>query len=231
MLGYTWTILEPALLASVYYFLFVMLAGNPDQMYPIWVLIGVITWGTFGKTLNATVGSLSGNARTMHLVFFPRVIFPTTAAGANIIVSLMSALVIIPVIFVFDLPITIHLIWVPVGIFLSGFLAMSFGMMWAPLNCVQRDVSHLMRFISRAGFFVSPVMWTAEMALERGEWGAMALYNPMVAPITMVRHGVEGHALDLPMYSIYSTLICVVLFYVLGTMIFNKFERGAVKYL
>ena len=48
MLGYAWTVLEPLLLASVYYFLFVMLAGNPDEFYPIWVILGVIIWGCSG---------------------------------------------------------------------------------------------------------------------------------------------------------------------------------------
>ena len=41
-------------------------------------------------------------------------------------------------------------------------------------------------------------MWTAEMAFERGAWGEAALWNPMVLPITMVRHGIEGKMVDLP---------------------------------
>ena len=36
-LGYAWTVIEPALLASVYWFLFIMLSGNPDEMYAVWV--------------------------------------------------------------------------------------------------------------------------------------------------------------------------------------------------
>ena len=49
VLGYTWTFIEPALLAVVYYFLFYMLAGNPAELYEVWVLIGLIIWGCFGK--------------------------------------------------------------------------------------------------------------------------------------------------------------------------------------
>ncbi len=43
MLGYLWTVIEPALLAIVYWFLFVMLAGKRDEMYPVWVQLGVVT--------------------------------------------------------------------------------------------------------------------------------------------------------------------------------------------
>ncbi|MDP6200472.1 MAG: ABC transporter permease, partial [Candidatus Poseidonia sp.] len=86
-LGYAWTVIEPALLASVYWFLFIMLSGNPDKMYAVWVLLGVIVWGCFSKSLNAATNSLSGNVRTMHLVYFPRSIFPVSGVGANMVVT------------------------------------------------------------------------------------------------------------------------------------------------
>ena len=40
LLGYAWAFIEPALFALVYWFLFIMLSGNPDKMYAVWVLIG-----------------------------------------------------------------------------------------------------------------------------------------------------------------------------------------------
>ena len=230
-LGYAWTVLEPALLASVYWFLFIMLSGNPDKMYAVWVLIGVIVWGCFSKSLNAATNSLTGNVRTMHLVYFPRSIFPVSGVAANLVVSLMSCLVILPIIYIYDTPLTVHLLWIPVGVFMAGFMALGLGMMMAPLNCVQRDVQRLIRFVTRAGFFVSPVMWTAEMAIQRGAWGEAALWNPMVLPITMVRHGLEGKLVELPTAVIASSIISALALYVAGTIVFSKYERGAVKYL
>ena len=231
LLGYAWAFIEPALFALVYWFLFIMLSGNPDEMYAVWVLIGVVVWGCFGKALTGATNSLVGNVRTMHLVYFPRSIFPVTAVGANLVVTLMSCLVVIPIILIYDLPLTIHLIWIPVGVFLSALLALGLGMMFAPLNCAQRDVQHFMRFVTRAGFFVSPVMWTAEMAMERGSWGEAALWNPMVLPITMVRHGIEGKMVDLPLEIILTSIASIGLLYLIGSYVFSRYERVAVKYL
>ena len=230
-LGYAWTVIEPALLASVYWFLFIMLSGNPDEMYAVWVLIGVIVWSCFSKSLNAATNSLTKNMRTIHLVYFPRSIFPVSGIGANIMVTLMSCMVILPIIYIYDMPITAHLIWIPVGVVMAGFMALGLGMMMAPLNCVNRDVEHLVRFITRAGFFVSPVMWTAEMAMQRGAWGEAALWNPMVVPITMVRHGLEGKTVELPYGIVAASIVACILFYLIGSMVFSKYERGAVKYL
>ena len=230
-LGYAWTVIEPALLASVYWFLFIMLSGNPDEMYAVWVLIGVIVWSCFSKSLNAATNSLTKNMRTIHLVYFPRSIFPVSGVGANIVVTLMSCMVILPIIYIYDMPISIHMIWIPIGVMMAGFMALGLGMMMAPLNCVNRDVEHLVRFITRAGFFVSPVMWTAEMAMERGAWGEAALWNPMVVPITMVRHGLEGKTVDLPIGIVTASIVTCIMFYVIGSVVFSRYERGAVKYL
>ena len=50
-----------------------------------------------------------------------------------------------------------------------------------------------MRFITRAGFFVlAGDVDGRRWRMERGAWGEAALWNPMVVPITMVRHGLEG---------------------------------------
>ena len=230
VLGYTWTILEPALLTSVYFFLFVMLAGNPDEMYPVWVILGVIVWGCFGKALQATVSSLSRNAQTIHLVYFPRIIFPLTAVIGNITISLMSCLIVIPIMFVYNLPFTIYVLYIPISVLIAGFLGVGVGMLVAPLNCVFRDVEHLFRFIVRAGFFLSPVMWTIDMALEKG-WGELTLLNPMAVPLTLVRDGVSGNAPSIELAWIGYSLAFLLISWIIGAFVFERNQAEAVKYL
>lgn len=231
LLGYTWTVLEPAMLAAVYYFLFIMLAGNADKMYPVWIIIGVVVWSCFGKALQGTVSSLSRNGQTIHLVYFPRVIFPMTAVQGNIIISMMSCLVVIPIMIIYDLPLTIYLIYLPLSILMAGFLAIGLGMLVAPINCMQRDIEHLFRFIVRAGFFLSPVMWTYEMALERGAFGEMVLYNPMVVPLTMARHGIAGESIGIPLAGILGSIGFGIAMWILGSYVFHRYEAEAVKHL
>ena len=67
--------------------------------------------------------------------------------------------------------------------------------------------------------------------MERGAWGEAALWNPMVVPITMVRHGLEGKTVELPYDIIAASIIFSIILYLIGSMVFSKYERGAVKYL
>ena len=171
-LGLSWSIIEPILLAMTYYFLFSMLRGNTDQMYAVWILLGVLIWGCFAKTLMGVVVSLSANSSTIQAVYFPRVIHPCVKMLSNIRITILSCSVIIPIMILGDLPFTIHLVWVFIAIFMAGLIGFGFGLIFAPLNCSNRDMEHLFRFVTRAGFFLSPVMWTIDMALEKG-WGEL----------------------------------------------------------
>ena len=230
-LSYFWMVLEPLLLAITYWFLFIMLAGNPDELYPVWVLVGVIVWSAFGKSLSASVSSLTSNTQIIQTAFFPRIIFPFSSTLSNILTSIGSSLVLLPIIIFFNTPITIHLIWVPIGIIFAGVMGGVFGIIFAPLNCRIRDIEHFFKFIVRAGFFFSPVMWTAEMALERGELGMAAMWNPMTTPITMVRHGINGNLVHLPTVAIFSFMIFFIFCLIIGPIFFIRGQGKAVKFL
>ena len=42
----------------------------------------------------------------------------------------------------------------------------------------------------------------------------------------MVRHGVDGKMVDLPTSIVLSSIISAILIYIIGTIVFSKYERG-----
>jgi len=229
-LGLSWSIIEPILLAMTYYFLFSMLRGNTDQMYAVWILLGVLIWGCFAKTLMGVVVSLSANSSTIQAVYFPRVIHPCVKMLSNIRITILSCSVIIPIMILGDLPFTIHLVWVFIAIFMAGLIGFGFGLIFAPLNCSNRDMEHLFRFVTRAGFFLSPVMWTIDMALEKG-WGELTLFNPMAVPLTLVRDGVSGNPPSIELAWIGYSFAFLLVSWIIGAYVFERNQAEAVKYL
>jgi ABC-2 type transport system permease protein len=232
-LGYAWTFIEPFLLSAVYYVLFTIIAGQPDPKYSLYVIVGVIVWGHFGRSLQATVNSLTNGGNLIKNVYFPREIYAITPVLANLFISLLSLSAIVPVMIYLDVTPN-HTIWmVPVGLLLATILAMGVGLIMAPINAISQDVSHLFKFIVRAGFFVSPVMWTYEMMLERasGGWLDLVMLNPMVIPITLVRHGVEGTPIEFETLHLIYAVSFAVLSLLLGSAIFKRCEARVVKYL
>jgi ABC-2 type transport system permease protein len=233
IIGYGWTFLEPFLLSAVYYVLFSILAGRPDPLYPLHVLVGVIVWGHFGKTLQATVACLTKSGNLMKQVYFPREILALSPMFSQLWITSISLLAVIPVMWYLGVTPNSSIWMIPVGILLATMIAFGVGLLVAPLNAISQDITHLFRFIVRAGFFVSPVMWTYEMMLERagGGWIDLVMANPMVVPLTYVRHGLDGTELNLAANHITYSFAFATISLILGMMVFKRWEARVVKYI
>ena len=231
-LGYIWTVLQPLLLSGVYYFLFTILAGNPEELYPLWVLIGVITWGLFSKSLNGSITSLSRNAGMIKQIYFPREIFSLSTVGSNVIITLLSLAVMIPFMVYYELNPGWQIIYIPISFLLIVMMAWGVGMMLAPLNAIHGDIAHLFQFVTRAGFFLSPVMWTISMVpSSKADVMNYLLLNPMVVPLEMMRSGIDGSPLVIDLHWIYYSVSFACISLLFGMMVFIRYERMGVKHL
>jgi len=229
VLGYFWSLLEPLMLSGVYFVLFVIIKGNPEQNYPLWVILGVIIWGHFSQSLNGSIGSLTQNSELIKQVYFPREIFAITKVGSSLVIATLGLFVAIPFMYYLDISPNEQLLMVPLGLILVSMLGLGVGLLLACLNAVNRDIEHFFRFVTRAGFFLSPVMWTIEM-VPKGIEGYI-MVNPMVVPITMVRNGIDGRSLGIEsLYVTYSILFCTISL-LLGCMVFKYYEARVVKKL
>lgn len=229
VLGYFWSLLEPLLLAGVYFVLFTILGNRPER-YILWVLCGVITWTFFNKSLNGSLTSLTRSGGMIKQVYFPREIFSFTIVGSNLCIACLSLVITIPFMYHFGIWPSIYLLMVPLGLLLTALLALGLGLAMACLNAINRDIEHFFRFVTRAGFFLSPVLWTLNMVpSSRQKVLDYLLLNPMVVPITMVRNGIDGNGLGIDMvYVVYSVVFCLLSF-LLGSMVFKRYEAEVVK--
>jgi ABC-type polysaccharide/polyol phosphate export permease len=189
-LGYAWAVLEPLLLAIVYTFIFTILVGSSDPLYPVKIVIGVIGWSMFARSLTTSTKSLSSSINLFQFARVPKTVFATSGTLTNVVLALISLSSLIPFYFISDLPITANLLLVPIWLLVLSFTGWGIGLLLAPIACKVPDVLNLINFLVRAGFFLSPVMWTYDMFNSRfGEgWHAVVAHlNPTVIPITGMR--------------------------------------------
>lgn len=232
-IGFGWIFLEPLLLSAVYYLLFTMIADRPEPNYSLYVIIGVIVWSHFGKSLQATISCLTQGGNLIKQVYFPREILAVTPVITQLWISIISLTAVIPVMWYLGV-MPSNTIWMlPVALILATMMALGLGLIFAPLNAISQDVRHLFRFIVRAGFFVSPVMWTYEMMLQRasGYWVDLIMLNPMVVPLTYARHGLDGTPLVIESTHLLYSIGFAIGVLLLGMAIFKRWEARVVKYL
>lgn len=230
-LGYAWAVLEPLLLAIVYTFIFTILVGSSDPLYPVKIVIGVIGWSMFARSLTTSTKSLSGSINLFQFARVPKTVFATSGTLTNVVLAMISLSSLIPFYFISDLPVTANLLLVPIWLLVLSFTGWGIGLLLAPIACKVPDVLNLINFLVRAGFFLSPVMWTYDMFNSRfGEgWHAVVAHlNPTVIPITGMRDAVLGEPSLIPNYAYVMCFSIALLGYIFGSIVFERKAHRAV---
>jgi len=230
-LGYAWAVLEPLLLAIVYTLIFTILVGRSDPLYSVNVVIGIIGWTLFSRSLTTSTKSLSSSINLFQFARVPKTVFATSGTLTNAALALISLTSLIPFFFIHDLPVTVSLLMLPLWLLLISFTGWAIGLMLAPISCKIPDVLNLINFLVRAGFFLSPVMWTYDMFSTRfgdGWHAVVAHLNPTVVPITGMRDAMLGGTTAIPSYGYAMCFATAVLAYVFGTIVFERQAHRAV---
>ena len=70
IIGYGWSVLEPLALTITFYILFAILSDDTDPYRPLTILIGILAWSLFAKTLTIYCRS------SEEFIFDKKSIFP-----------------------------------------------------------------------------------------------------------------------------------------------------------
>lgn len=224
-LGYFWAIIEPLLLALVYSFVFGIIVGRSDPLYPAIVMIGVIGWSLFAKSLTGTTKTLTANAGLFQFTKIPKSVFAVSGVLTNFVLSFISLLALIPFVIHYDIEIGISVIFVPFCLILLGVTGASFGLILAPFAVRIPDLVNIVQFLARVGFFLSPVMWTYPMLSNKfgtGSFLVIAHLNPVIVPITMMRDLILGSSSEIPDYGYYMFFSILSSMFLIGAMIFRR---------
>jgi ABC-2 type transport system permease protein len=180
VLGFVWSLLNPALYLVVFYvvFTYFLPAGVPN--FAIFLLAGLLPWNLFGIALGAATGSITGNVSLVTKVWFPREILPLASIGAGLVHFMLQTVVLLLALLVFrQVPAWSYLPLVPVAlIVLVVFLAgMSVGL--AAINVYARDTQHLLELALLAWFWMTPIVYTYRKVADHKGVGSLFLLNPL----------------------------------------------------
>ena len=117
----------------------------------------------------------------------------------------------------------------PIAMFSCTLLGQGLGMMAAVIQVRIRDLKQVIDLLVRAGFFLSGVFFGAEIIPEK--YLGIYLLNPIAVYIEMARGGILGEWGVLNFWVISRSVFIALLFFYIGTYVFMRFERKAVKYI
>ena len=225
-LGIAWSLIEPLIMLGVLFFVFSTLFKFEIPNFPIYLLLGLITWNFFKNSTNFALLSLVNRTSLITQVYFPRSIpaISSCLSASIMLIIELGVLGIFMVILGFVPPITILLL--PLVFLMGLVIVLGISLPLSVLNVKFRDMEFIWGIVIHAGFFLTPIFYQFDMLPEYIQ--NILQFSPTVQIVTMAHHlTLYG---DLPstttiLYSIFSTLLILAI----GYGVFRKLQARIVE--
>ncbi|HZR14767.1 MAG TPA: ABC transporter permease [Acidimicrobiia bacterium] len=195
VLGFVWSLLNPALYLVVFYvvFTYFLPAGVPN--FAIFLLAGLLPWNLFGIALGASTGSITGNASLVTKVWFPREILPLASIGAGLVHFLLQTVVLLLALVVFrQVPAWSYLPLLPVALFALVVFLAAMSIALAAINVYARDTEHLLELALLAWFWMTPIVYAYRKVADHKGVGALFLLNPLTPVVITFQRALYNKA-------------------------------------
>jgi ABC-type polysaccharide/polyol phosphate export permease len=192
-------------------------------------MLGILIFNAFSRTVNGCTLSLVQNSSLIQQVYFPREIIPTSIAGFQTMKLIFSLFIVVPYMMYENIAPTPYILMLPIAIIGIVMFAQGLGMIASMIHVRLRDTGQIIQLILRAAFFLSGVFYSAKHIPP--EYLYLHLSNPIAVFIEMTRTAILGDIGVLEPIHIYRAMGISVITYILGAMVFMRYERKAVKHL
>lgn len=228
VLGYAWSLIEPALFIGVYFIVFGRIFHARYPHYPLFLATTILAWLWFNSTTTQALGALRANARLITSIALPREVYPLSVVGEKFVEYLLSLPVIVVVALLYrDTP--SRYVWAfPLAMLLELILITGVALLIASLNTILRDIQRGIGVVLRMLFYLCPVLYNA----KKVPGGLRHVYelNPLVGIFELDR------AAFYPQYfgewrAVWVSAIGCVLMLVIGWWTFIRLERPVLKEL
>jgi ABC-type polysaccharide/polyol phosphate export permease len=159
--------------------------------YLPFLTLGLITWQWLSATIGEGCDIFVREAAVIQQVPIPFSIQAYRNVARNFVV-LAHNLVIVPIgLVVFAIPVDWHILEIIPGFVLLALNGLWISILLGLLATRFRDVPPIVASFLQVLFFMTPIIWPAEML---GGWRAVATYNPLFAAVDVVRAPLLGVA-------------------------------------
>ena len=182
--GQLWLVLNPLLLACVYFLLVYILRGSGSRGVEFFahLLAGLFAYYFISDSIRLSVKSVTGGGRLILNTAFPRALLPLSSVITAFLRFLPTLVIYIPVHIIAGLPFGPHLLWLIPLIFLMFVMASGAGMLVSALQVYFRDVKNFLPYFLRVWLYSSPVLYYADEVPDGLGW--ILYVNPLGGMLT-----------------------------------------------
>lgn len=188
VLGFVWSMLNPALTLAVFYVLFTFFLPNHIPSFVIYMFSAMLLWNLFQTAVLGGTAVIVGNSGIVKKVAFPREILPLASVGSAFMFFLFQSIVLIAFMFGFWHRPAWAQMWLLVPALAAIVLfASALSVFLSAVNVYLRDTQHLVEVLIMAWFWAIPGVYafsgTVHDGLARHHLLWIYFLNPVTPPI------------------------------------------------
>jgi teichoic acid transport system permease protein len=181
--GQLWLVINPILLAAVYFVLVdILRSGSRGDEFFAHLMAGLFAYYFVQQSLQQGVRSVVSGGRLILNTAFPRALLPISSVVAAFMRFVPTFLIYIPVHLITGLPVGPELLWlIPIMVILVVF-ASGMTMLVAAGQVYFRDIKNFLPYATRIWLYATPILYYAREVPDRYDW--MLTVNPLAPIIT-----------------------------------------------
>jgi teichoic acid transport system permease protein len=225
--GQAWLVLNPLLLAAVYYILVTIIRRQSDPAFFAHLTLGLYAYQLVSTSITSGATSVTSSGKLLLNTPFPRLLIPLSAVRT----AFFRFLPTIPVYFVFHAIFLTH-VWslkMLLSLYFLGTMivfAMGLAAFFAALQVYFRDTSSFLPFFLRIWMYLSPILWAPEHVIGRFSGPIMTLIqlNPIYSMIGGYTELLQNDAFP-PLFMGITAAVWALAAVVIGFLYFISRER------
>jgi ABC-2 type transport system permease protein len=227
VLGYFWSLLDPLVMAGIYWFVFTQVfhRGVGNEPYIVFLLSALLPWMWFNGAVSDCTRAFLREAKLIRSTRIPRTVWVNRLVLSKGIEFLASIPVLVLFAVVYGAPLSTGVIFFPLAILIQTVLTAGIGLIVAPLVVFFRDLERAVKLVLRFLFYASPIIYgTSDLPAELHFWAA---FNPLSGIFSLYRAAFfPGH---LDWFVIGVSAAMSLGFLALGLLVFARSERSVLK--
>jgi len=167
VLGFMWSLLNPALYLVVFWVVFTYFLPNGIPQFAIFLMSGLLVWNLYSLGLGNATGSIVANSGIIKKVSFPREILPVASVGAGLVHFFLQGIVLLGALVLFQHPVAWNYMWLIIPALLTLLvLAAGIGIFLTAVNVYLRDTQHFLELVLLAWFWMTPIVYTYRTVVD-----------------------------------------------------------------
>lgn len=231
-IGLLWALIQPVITLLILNLVFGRFVGVKTEVpHILFTIAGMSTWTYFSYVMSNAGSSIIAAQGMVKKIYFPRLIIPLSKAVVGLIDFGISILIMIILMFWYDVTPTANVWLAPLFVLMGMLAALSVGIWLSALTVRFRDFQHIVPFMVQIGLYLTPIAYPAEFASKHlPKWASTIYYlNPMAGVVQGFRWSIFGGEAPGNLMFVSFGMVFFILF--TGLLYFHKVEDEMADYV